>query len=366
MLAALTYVIQNPRGDEVSLAVLNAVERSEVEALAGRGKRLSRLIRDCENLVVALLAGVMGRASVFVGPAREKSRVAASAYWPSAWADTYRAIRVAVPSPQPERIHFDTVVVRHVISDDRRAIDLSRLAKSKGGHPISLSVPTVLELIAALLDGRIPFEQWKARVGLLDQVLDPAHPIVPGAPSTFAPVSDPSVYRRGWDLLREATSLTDLTDGLEHVDELGRKALLVFDPKTTSALSDFGNRYLDQLSSLLGTSERPSMEDLLASTRFMLEIMGDRPLHGADLALRVSATRALEVIRTGAANPDRKNDGLDGAQLQLVEVGLLCTQDAKLKRRADTSGAFDAWRVMQPDQLMTWLESTPILFGSAG
>lgn len=74
----------------------------------------------------------------------------------------------------------------------------------------------------------------------------------------------------------------------------------------------------------------------------------------------------MEVIRTGASNPDRKNDGLDGAQLQLVEMGLLCTQDVKLKRRADTSGAFDAWRVMQPDQLMTWLESAPILFGSAG
>jgi hypothetical protein len=102
------------------------------------------------------------------------------------------------------------------------------------------------------------------------------------------------------------------------------------------------------------------------TTRFFLEILGDRPLPGADLALRVSATRALEVIRTGASNPDRRNDGLDGAQLQLVELGLLCTQDAKLKRRADTSGAFDAWRVMQPDQLIMWLESTPIPFGPAG
>ena len=54
ILAALTYVIHNPRGDEVSLAVLNAVERSEVEALAGRPGTLSNEARSAVSLLLSL------------------------------------------------------------------------------------------------------------------------------------------------------------------------------------------------------------------------------------------------------------------------------------------------------------------------
>jgi hypothetical protein len=358
--SALKYVVENPTGDEVALAVLDELDRAAVETAAGNRRNARRLIADCEDLTLAALASLVGSRFVFCGPTRPKSRFAGFTR-PRAWADACRAIRVALPAKTPARLLLDTSVARKVIQDDADAIDLSRLQKSKGDHRVSLTTLTALELNRQLVEGRILFEKWKARRVLLADILDPESPILPGEPTEFAPVSPPSFYREGWRLMCTAQSLDSLMAGLEYVDEKGETYLVALDPRATASVSNFGDRYLAGFDRILRSGERPEIEDLLASTRFFLEILTNRP--ACDLPLRASARRALEVIQAGAHSPDRKNDAIDGAQLQFVEAGILCTQDGGLKRRADASGAFDAWRVMLPNELLTWLESDLIPFG---
>jgi hypothetical protein len=60
---------------------------------------------------------------------------------------------------------------------------------------------------------------------------------------------------------------------------------------------------------------------------------------------------------------NRENDAFDDAMLLLPKDTVLCTSDVRLKRRVDRSKSHDAWRVMLPEEMLEWLEASPVPFG---
>ena len=346
MLGSLAkYLVQNSRGSEGILAVLDSLSQQGLPKAGPKHKTESRIARDCELVTVALAARLFGSAPVFRGPRRRKSHVA-RVLWPHVQPDDYLALRISAPPSLPERILLDTNAVRKIIHGDRDSLDVHRLLRCKGGHPVSLPFLTSLELSVALVQGRPAFEKWVAKVGMLDEVLDPEHPVVPGVPTEFAPVPPDSHCRAGWHLMRDAASVDDLKAGRDFIDETGNRDTMLFDPDAERTLEAF--------------RRRPDGDQLRG------ELVTGRSLEGADLELRCSAVRALEITKARTApGSHRRNDAVDGALLGFVESGILCTSDQKLKALVDRSTSFDAWRVMLPAQLLEWLEARTVPFGPA-
>ncbi len=353
---ALTrYLAETPGGCEGVLAVLNSLDQRALLRAAGSRERV---VRDCERFAIAVAAEKFGSSSVFVGPNRRKSTIS-SVRWPNALTDNYLAIRVSSPPNPADRILLDSSVVRSIVHNDPSSMDLNRLLACKQGHPISLPLPTCLELAVALVQGRMPFSDWTAHVGLLDQVLDPVRPTVTGIASDLVPAIPESHCRAGWALLRHSRSVDDLRRGHDFVDEKGVLDNVALDPDAEADLSRFRAAYLTRQATFAAYEETVDVEDVVAGVKFNLELKLGRSMEGADLEVRCSAVRAREIVRT--RNPPgagRRNDAIDGALLGVVEVGILCTADRRLKAAADGSTSFDAWRVMLPTQLLEWLGSS--------
>jgi hypothetical protein len=357
-MAAFAYVMANPRGEDVILAAFDALGRDQVAAAAGT-RSLQKIRRDCSELTLGLVAQIFGPASTFRGPRRRRSRWAAMV-WPDAWTEEFYAVRVELPPATPDRIFFDTDTVRRFIHGDRDAIDLDRLARCKGSHPVSLTTVTALDLVVALTRDAL-WRDWQARVGRLDEVLDPHAPIFPSMPSVAAPTEQ---YREWWETLKSAKTTADLVNGRGFTDVAGNPIHLELDPNASGVLDRFKERYLAGLQAVTATSEPQDLDDLIASARLRVELASATAPPGLDLSLRASAHRITRVIKDGKASTTRGNDGPDQAQLQFVEHGIVCTHDRGLHRRARGSGSFDAWRVMFPNELLAWLETAPVPFGA--
>jgi hypothetical protein len=357
------YLVQNSQGSEGILAVLDSLSQQGLPKAGPKHKTEPRIARDCELVTVAIAARLFGSAPVFRGPRRRKSHVA-RVFWPHVKPEDYLALRISVPPSLPERILLDTNAVRKIIHGDRDSLDIHRLLGCKGGHPVSLPFPTSLELSVALAQGRPAFEEWAAKVGMLDEVLDPEHPVVPGIPTEFAPVPPDSHCRAGWHLIRHAASVDDLKAGRDFIDETGNRDTMLFDPDAERTLEEFRKRYLERQAGFATYDGPTEIEDIVAALKLRGELVTGRSLEGADLELRCSVVRALEITKAGTApGSHRLNDAVDGALLGFVETGILCTSDQKLKALVDRSTSFDAWRVMLPAQLLEWLEACTVPFG---
>jgi hypothetical protein len=364
MATVVTYALQFPAGNEVALAVLDCLcDWVGMDPMA-RHMDKAQVARDCEAVAMALAVRRFGPASVFSGPRRRKS-VLSRTFWPRAWPEEYQAIQIRNPPSSPERIVLDTSVVRGIVHGDGNSLDLKMLLARKGEHPVSLSVLCCQELCVALVDGRIGFEEWAMGIPLLDEVLDPHRPVVPGIATVFAPHLSERTYYETRLLLRHAKHVEQLKYGLVYVAEDGNPVRVRVDPTARKTLRDFGDRYLERLGSASGIRGPLEIEDIVADTKLKLELVMGRDPGGMDLWVRCAALRLIEVKRSGAApSPNRHNDGVDDAMLGLVEGSVLCTSDERLKKRVDRSTSFDAWRVMLPDRLLDWLAAAPISWGS--
>jgi hypothetical protein len=134
-----------------------------------------------------------------------------------------------------------------------------------------------------LLEGRLAFEAWAARIPLLDEVLDSQRPVVPGIATEFAPHLPAWQYRESWLLLRNAKCVDDLNAGHLYAAEDGNLASVRVDPSAGGMLRDFGDRYLVRLASISRIAGPLDIEDLVAETKQRCEMVSGRDLGGIDL-----------------------------------------------------------------------------------
>lgn len=113
-------------------------------------------------------------------------------------------------------------MARSIVHDDPECKPFDGFNASDEGLSICLANNVVPELILALFQGRVRWDQWVSRARVIDRLLDPDSPIFPNddesASLFFAPpkrtaISRAEHNRAMWQTLMRAQSAEDLEAG---------------------------------------------------------------------------------------------------------------------------------------------------------
>jgi len=367
------YFSARPDGESVTLEVLREVGKDRLEQYVDGTRTFDRVKQDAGLLIAICLVKRYGREQVMTYRENDGHRVSTRAAGKDGppWVNRYTPHRVLMDWPA-ERIVLDTSVVRsHFARDDHR-LDLRELLERKCGYPVSITDPSFLELLAALLrkDG-LAWEQWKAGVRELSNVLDPEFPIVPVGRELTA-LTEPSLvkgfdlgrtkayYRAVWHYTSTATSVEDFGRELEFAYPDGGK--FVLGPLSAQLVHQNWVDHRENWTRLMKTisrlsfSEPPTREQAADLVSDMLQAtLTVQQIDRLDLVVKsfgVLAERTL--TRKSRVDP---NDAFDFDLLYTVSLpGVVCTLDKRLVQIARESEAADSWRVMKPEQLLKWFE----------
>jgi hypothetical protein len=218
-----TYFRDNPEGEEVTLAVLEAIGLRRLKALA-KDRTFDRVKQDVGLLVAQALVDLFGATRVHT--LRREDRKGTSARRNTRpqlpWVNSYAPHRVLPMASNSERILLDTSVVRKIVHGDADALDVGSLLALKGNHLVSIADGALAELADQFLRGSISPRDWARRITALDSVLDPDFPLSPGGKELAAiwgahpPVGldlgeARAYYRAAWRYLRSVQRPADLT-----------------------------------------------------------------------------------------------------------------------------------------------------------
>jgi hypothetical protein len=277
--------------------------------------------------------------------------------------------------PIVERIVLDTGVIRKVIHGDADAIDLNALARVKGQHPVSIADGAYAEIAAALLRNSVRIEEWSARIGLFDSILDPDFPVFPGGRELTSfccgrpqPGMDleevKAFYRAAWVYLRSANSSEDLTRNEVYISPSGRNwSLGLTRQHVDGILSEIGQRWANfianiaiHIRTLRGQGHVITEDELHRVTSSSLMVgMGCSDARKLDLVVRVLSRRAIEAAN--GATPYRAggtpNDPLDLDLLFAIPIpAWICTSDSTLYNLVQQTTSADRNSVFMPDGLI--------------
>lgn len=375
------YFEASPNGEEVTLAVLQALGRERLEQVRGE-RSFGRVKQDVGLLVAQTLADLYGANRVeTLRRDNGKSVSARRNTWQSLdWVNSFAPHRLRGLGHRIPRILLDTGVVRKVIHGDADALDPGALAQARGDHSVSVADGAIAELAAALLRGAVPPETWAERIGLFDDLLDPDFPAAPGGKELAAfwgghsPVGlnvneARAYYRAVWNYLRGARSANDLCREEVFYAPSGRAYAIRLDRQHVEAvLAEAGQKWSGWVENIAGLirglrdgGETVTEEDLrrLTSSNLMLD-MAAADVMKLDLVVHVLARRAIQAV-TGPTpyNPNgRPNDPLDLDLLFGVPLpAWICTSDERLHRLVRSTESADRFAVMTARELLEQLRT---------
>ncbi len=377
------YLEHEPEGDEVTLAVLTAVGADRLRATAPK-VHPDRRKQDLGLLVAQLLVDKFGPRRVLTlrGDDRRSPSTRRNTWAELPWVNRFTPHRVTpAPDPPVERVVLDAVTVRKIVLAEDEALDLAALDRLRGAHPISLAASALAELGFPLAESRVPPRSWARRLDRLDRVVDPDLPVVPGGWELAAlcgvrPMvgfDEPAMrrcYRAAWEHLKVASSPADLERPCVYELGDGRRRRWEFELDRTQVrpgLDEPGDRWRAwsraigaTLRKLAGSGSGLSVADLseLASAFLRMDLTQDAVCK-LDLFVRIIAKRAYDAARKRESYAAQQRE--DALELNLL-FGLslpmvVCTYDAVVRSIATRSGSVDAWRLMSPATLLSWLEA---------
>lgn len=375
------YFKANPGGEEVTLAVLQALGRERLKRVGG-ARTFGRVKQDVGLLVAQTLADLYGANRVTtlrrddgksVSPRRNT--------WSTLdWVNSFASHRLIHQGPRSARILLDTGVVRKVIHGDDDALNPSVLAALKGDHPVSIADGALAELSAALLRGAVTPEAWGERISLVDELLDPDFPVAPGGKELAAFWGGRSsiglnvdearaYYRAAWSYLRNVKSAADLTRKETFYAPSGHPYTIHLDAKHVQAVLDEAGRkwseWVADTAMLVGDLRHNGnrVTEHLLRRAAMSNLVLDMALADAiklDLVVHVLAKRVMQAV-TGRTpyNPNgRSNDPLDLDLLFGIPLpAWICTSDERLHRLVHSTESADRSAVMTAEELLKRLEA---------
>jgi hypothetical protein len=130
------------------------------------------------------------------------------------------------------RILLDTGAIRNFVHPIGPKLEIATLKTRLWKYRISLADGTFAEILRQLMDSRIDFGEWRSRIDDLDQLLDPRWPIFPGGRERSAIMGlqrdlmfsqgESQIYHKSvWNLLRQSSSLGQLTSNFDYQDSAG-------------------------------------------------------------------------------------------------------------------------------------------------
>jgi hypothetical protein len=276
------------------------------------------------------------------------------------------------------RVLFDTTVVRGVIHRDSAATPLEKLYPYRETLSMAVADNSVAELALALYDARLDWNEWAARIHLVDRLLDRTSPIFPND-RELEHISIGSVAERGtalprhehsvaiWDLLRRAQSPDDLirgpsftgSDGVEYRIESSKELVT----QLVAAHRDRWRNTIDELQKQI-IDHHPT-QDYVAEVQFKALFGG----HPNEAMLRerydgyvrtISRFFALALQQRSPYDPNtekRRGDSFDIALVMALGLpALICTLDDRLRTHVKETGSAQVSQVLTPHELFEGAE----------
>lgn len=373
------YFSAKPDGEEVTLAVLDALGRARLEQV--RGKRsFSRVKQDMGLLVAQTLSDLYGASSVETLRRDDGKSVSARRNtWDNLdWVKCFAPHRLIHAAGRLERILLDTSVVRKVIHADEDALDLDNLATLRGDHPVSIADGALAELSAALVRGSIEPETWATRIGAFDDLLDPDFPVAPGGkelaaswgghpPAGLDLDESRAYYRAAWSYLRNVKTADELNRRKIFYAPSGRAYSIQLDgDHVEKVLQEAGQNWSDWVTNVAkiirdgrNGGETITEEHLRQLTLSSLTLdMAYADAQKLDLVIHVLAKRAIQAaVRRTPYNPNGdSNDPLDLDLLFGIPLpAWVCTADMRLHRLVHSTASADRASVMTGPELLARL-----------
>ena len=382
------YYAAHPDGEEVTVAVLAKLGRERLIQLSGGVGKLDAAKQDVGRLVPILLVELYGADRVTTLREDNGRSVSTRAVkHPEVnWATRYTPHRV-MPAGESWRIVLDTNAVRNVVqgaSDPTQVLDLDALAQLKGKHTVSISDPTFVELLVQLLRGSIPWTQWSERAPLLEKVLDPNLPFLPGGRELanmaglthdlalvgmdkdggYDQAQSEAYSQAVWRFLSKAKGPADFQKSLVYSAPNGQRFKIgpidVSKPdELVHARGSGWMGYLGRMVHLARHSGRTWTADELRA-EYLSAFKVEYPPAAAD-RLGLLADVLTNFTAKAINHPDYKpkpNDSMDFEVLfATVLPAVVCTSDVKMRKAARESLSSDGKLVMNPLELVAWLKA---------
>jgi hypothetical protein len=277
-----------------------------------------------------------------------------------------------------EVVVFDTCMVRGVIHNHDDSIQkLTEMSAYKLKVSFRIGDTALSELCLALLDDRLPWNDWSDRIAHINNILDPNLPVLPGG-RELTTLVDPtqSVYpqdiggteywKAAWQLIADARSDNDIIQGREFTFTDGTVVRIRATKETAQAVFDDERtkwaKYFESMQSLLSGSHL-TQQQIISLIRKGLDTNGTEapPLSSQYDAMVCSLGRFIYLSLNGQQpyNPrsvKRDGDPFDFSLLHALPLpARICTKDKRFKSHVDLSSSTQSDRVMLPEQLLEWL-----------
>jgi hypothetical protein len=272
----------------------------------------------------------------------------------------------------PLRVLLDTSAIRGILYADAEYRDFDSFAPKEAGISVCLANNAVPELALALFEGRIAWNRWSARVGVVTALLDPESPLFPSDDESqslfFAPPRRTSISRREhgiaiWRFLSQARALSDLEAGPTFEGSDGVQYTIASSEDLATRLSEehrdgWRGMIREMKQALAGYQP---MQDHVAELEFHA-FFGGRPdeatLRRQNDAYIRSRSRFIALALGGGVpyNADaqkRRGDSFDLEMLQALSLPvLICTGDERLRSHVVMSGSIQATQLVSPTELL--------------
>ena len=263
------------------------------------------------------------------------------------------------------RVVLDTGAVRNIIHHDQPAINTDLLAAGRPGIVVSVGEPAFAEIVAAIHERRVGWDDWRAAISTLDRILDPNLPVLPGRRELAEYVAGQlstdhmAHIQAGWRHIAESQSPESLIRTSSYRDSAGieRGVTANFQMAQTirAAVHQEWIAIVRRMQELLG-GQGFSNDQIDAIIRRGFEGIPGRPLDCLDAAVRfLSRTVSLSINGGGTPyNPESNiNDALDFELLYALALpdSILCTTDERLMNIVRSTGSPQANRIISVGEL---------------
>jgi hypothetical protein len=368
----LAHHRSRPDAEDYTLEVLQRLGRERLVGIRGEG-RLDRTKQDVGLLVAIRLSHVFGSNNVLTYRENNGKRVSTRAARRAGleWVSRYTPHRV-VRRLQTPRVVLDANITRYLIqgsTNPENILDLTHLGLVRGRHPVSIADAAWAEILAALVRGSIGLDDWRARIGALDAVLCSELPIVPTGRELahlsglipmpgYDPIESSAFYAAAWRFTADAQSLDDLRARRIYEARDGRQFEIQLDlDRPRIELAERGRGWAGWVERIAAAfSGSISLEEAQALVRENL--LKDMPESAVDRL--AGLTDAVGYYATRIATKEYEPSDNDAVDLDvlfaLAMPGIVCTSDRRLRNLLKHAESSDAWRVMSPSELISWLK----------
>lgn len=270
------------------------------------------------------------------------------------------------------RVLLDTSAIRGIVYADTEYGDFDGFDPKEVGLSICLANNAVPELALALFEGRIAWDRWSERVGVVTALLDPDSPLFPSDDESqflfLAPPRRTLISRREhgiaiWRFLSQARGPADLAAGPPFEGSDGVQYRIASSVELAARLSEEhrdGWRHMIREMQTALVGYEPT-QDHVAELQFLAFFDGrpdEASLRRQNDAYIRSRSRFIALALSGGEryNADarrRRGDSFDLEMLQALALPvLICTGDERLRSHVVLSGSVQAKQLVSPADLL--------------